>query len=62
MMKMKLNKKKIKKLSSGMKLIPNEITPLIAGGGYCVKKQKSIDENNNLKIDKNIKTFFYVTY
>ncbi|WMS90813.1 hypothetical protein [Pseudoalteromonas sp. HL-AS1] len=59
---MKLNKKKIKKLSSGMKLIPNEITPLIAGGGHCVKKQKSIDENNNLKIDKNIKTFFYVTY
>ena len=35
-----------------MKLIPNEITPLIAGGGHCVKKQKSIDENNNLKIDK----------
>ena len=55
MMKMKPNKKKIKKLSSGMKLIPNEITPLIAGGGHCVKKQKSIDENN-------IKTFFYFTY
>ena len=62
MMKMKLNKKKIKKVSSGMKLIPNEITPLIVGGGYYVKKQKSINENNNSKIDTNIKTFFCVTY
>lgn len=62
MMKMKLNKKKIKNLSSGMRLIPDEATPLIAGGGYCVNKQQSIDGNNNLKIDKNTKTFFYVTY
>jgi hypothetical protein len=59
---MKLNKKKIKNLSSGMKLIPNEVTPLIAGGGFCANKQKSIYEKNELKINTNIKTFFYVRY
>lgn len=45
-----------------MKLIPNEVTPLIAGGGFCANKQKSIYEKNELKINTNIKTFFYVRY
>ncbi|ASM51600.1 hypothetical protein PESP_a3855 [Pseudoalteromonas espejiana DSM 9414] len=48
---MKLNKKNIKSLSSGMQLVPNELTPLIVGGAMKEGRHRSLNETYNLQVN-----------
>lgn len=55
---MKLHKKNIKSLSSGMQLVPNEITPLIVGGAINEGHHRSLHERYNLQVDLGYQKIF----
>jgi hypothetical protein len=55
---MKLHKKNIKSLSSGMQLVPNEITPLIVGGAINEGHHRSLYERYNLQVDLSYQKIF----
>lgn len=48
---MKLNKKNIKSLSSGMQLVPSELTPLIVGGAMKEGRHRSLHATYNLQVN-----------